>query len=91
MPLDSQHLKRLVALALSVVALALLFADPEILNENWMEEEEEEQVNENEDFTLHLASRYLDLLPSDQFIILNLILENMERNASNLLLDAFVL
>ncbi|KAF8774841.1 hypothetical protein HNY73_017352 [Argiope bruennichi] len=90
MPLDPQYLKRLVALALSLAALALLFVDPEILDENWMEEEEEEQMNENEDFPLHLTSRYMDLLPSEQFLILNLIMENMERNASNLLLDAYM-
>ncbi|GFT23504.1 uncharacterized protein NPIL_195251 [Nephila pilipes] len=91
MPLDSEYLRRLVALALSVVALAILFADPEVLNDYyWGEEEEEQPIVNEEDLPLHMASHYLDLLPNDQYAMYNLFLDNVERNASNLLLDAFL-
>ncbi|GFY54775.1 uncharacterized protein TNIN_480231 [Trichonephila inaurata madagascariensis] len=89
MPLDSEYLRRIVALALSVVAIAILLADPEVLNEYWWEEEEQPILNE-EDLPLHMASHYLDLLPNDQYAMYNLFIDNVERNESNLLLDAFL-
>ncbi|GIY46168.1 uncharacterized protein CDAR_570581 [Caerostris darwini] len=86
MPFDPQYLRRLVTLALSITALALIFGDPELLSDGWLDEEE--QHIEEEEFHLHMASQYLDLLPNDQYAMYNLFLDNIDRNESNLMLDA---
>ncbi|XP_035233118.1 uncharacterized protein LOC118204936 [Stegodyphus dumicola] len=72
--------------------------EKEIAEESFQEEleeesstnEDDEDENENSGLPIYLMSEYLDLLPSEQFVLYKIFVANLDRNLSTLTLDDYV-
>ncbi|KFM62948.1 hypothetical protein X975_06511, partial [Stegodyphus mimosarum] len=62
----------------------------EDLEEESLTDEDDEEDNENSGLPIYLMSEYLDLLPSEQFVLYKIFVANLDRNLSTLTLDDYV-